>query len=131
MACEGLVTIMRVGQCGQHRWRRWRGIQELAAAGQLVLASAVAEQSVVTDALEPIRQDVQQEAPDELVGVEGHDFLPVVVAVVFPAKGDAVVIDPGQPGVGDGDAVGIAGEIFEYVLRPAERRLGIDYPRAV
>jgi hypothetical protein len=59
-----------VGQRCQHRHRRWRGVEELAAAGQLAFACAVAEQPVVADALEPIRQDVQQEASDELVGIE-------------------------------------------------------------
>src|SRR5262249_30001815 len=33
-----------------------------------------------------------------------------------------------QPAVGEGDAVGIAGEISEYRLGPGERRLGIDEP---
>ena len=68
---QGLVAVVRVGEWGKHRRRRWRGIEELAAAGQLGLAGAVAEQSVVADALEAVGQDMQQEASDELVRVEG------------------------------------------------------------
>ena len=30
--------------------------------------------------------------------------------------------------VGDGDAVGVAGQVVEDVFGPAERRLGIDDP---
>jgi len=59
---QGLVAVMRVGQRGQHRRRGRRGVEELAAAGQLGLAGAVAEQSIVADALEAVGQDVQQEA---------------------------------------------------------------------
>jgi hypothetical protein len=46
-AGECLVTVVRVGQCGQHRRRRWRGVEELATAGQLACTCAVTEQSVV------------------------------------------------------------------------------------
>ena len=37
---------------------------------------AVGEEAVVADAMEAVRQRVQQEAPDELVGVERHDLRP-------------------------------------------------------
>ena len=127
-AGEGLVTVVRVGQRGQHRRRWWRGVEELAAAGQLARACAVAEQSVVADALEAVRHDMEQEASDELVSAEGHDFVAVVVAIVLPAEGDGAVLDPGQPGVGDGNAMSVAAEIGEHVLRSTERRLGVDHP---
>ncbi len=61
---QGLVAVVRVGQRGQHRQRGRRGVEELAAAGQLGLAAAVAEQSMVADALEAVGQDVQQEASE-------------------------------------------------------------------
>jgi len=125
---QGLVAVVRVGQRGQHRRRRRRGVEELAAAGQLGLAAAVAEQSIVADALEAVGQDVQQKASDELVGVEGHDLAAIVVSVVLSAKGDGAVPDLGQAGVGDGDAVGVAAEVVEHLLWPAKGRLGVDDP---
>jgi len=106
----------------QHRIARCqRGVEELLAAGQLSRAAAVAEQSEVADALEAVGYDVQQEAPDELVRVEGHNLMAVVVAVVFPAKGDGAVSDLGQAGVGDNDMVDVVAEIVEHLLRPAKR----------
>ncbi len=44
---QGLVAVVRVGQRGKHRWWGRRGVEELAAAGQLGLAAAVAEQPIV------------------------------------------------------------------------------------
>jgi hypothetical protein len=53
------------------------------------------------------------ESADELVRVERHRLPPVgpVDAVVLPAERDAVVVGRDQTAIGDGDAVGIAGEI--------------------
>ncbi len=125
---QSLVAVVRVGQQGEHRRQGRRGVEELAAAGQLGLAAMVAEQSIVADALEAVGQDMQQEASDELVRVEGHDLAATVVPVVLPAEGDGAVPDLGQAGVGDGDAVGVAAEVVEHLLWPAEGRLGIDDP---
>jgi hypothetical protein len=45
----------------------------------------------MADAVKPLRQDVKQEAPDELVGGERHGALVLgaVAAVVLVAEGDA------------------------------------------
>src|SRR5437762_1853906 len=72
--------------------------------------------------------DVEQEAADELVGVEGHDLSLVVVAIVLPQEADAAVGESDEAAVGDGDAMGIAGEVIEYLFGSAERPLGIDDP---
>jgi hypothetical protein len=82
----------------------------------------------MTNALETVWQDVQQEAADELVGVQGHHFLAVVVAIVLPAKGDRIVVDSGQAGVGDCHAMGISAEIIEHSLRAAKGWLRVDHP---
>ncbi len=52
---------------------------------------AVGEEAVVADAMEAVRQGVQQEAADELVGGEGHDLRLAVVAIILPAEGDRVL----------------------------------------
>src|SRR5256886_10714733 len=80
--------------------------------------------------MEAWRQDVDQEAADELAGGECHDLLAVATigAIVLPSEGDAGAVASDQPAVDDGDAVGIAGQIGQHGLWPAERALRIDDP---
>jgi hypothetical protein len=70
--------------------------QQLTAPGELGLAIALAEKSVVTDALKTVRQDVEQEAANEFVGLQSHCLLLVVVAVIFPTECDLAVVDVEQ-----------------------------------
>lgn len=44
------------------------------------------------------------------------------------ARCDAIVLHADQPGIGDGEAVGVAAEIGQYLLWNTERRLGVDDP---
>ena len=84
----------------------------------------------MADAVESRREDMDQEAADELAGCECHDLLAVAAlgAIVLPSEGDAVAVAGDQPAVGDGDAVGIARQIGQHGLWPAERALGVDDP---
>ena len=45
------------------------------------------------DVLESIRQDMNQESANELLGRQGHLLLSVVVTVILPLKRDLVVFD--------------------------------------
>jgi hypothetical protein len=56
--------------------------RRLAAAGDRCLPSAVGEQAVGAHSHEAVRQDVEQEAPEEFVGVQAHRALPVAVGPV-------------------------------------------------
>src|ERR1700687_5573623 len=98
--------------------------------GDITGARAAGEQAVVADAVEAVRQDVDQESADELGGGECHDLLATTTfgAIVFPSEGDTGVVAGGEPAVGNGDAVGIARQIGQYGLWPPERALGIDHP---
>ena len=49
-----------------------RGGDQLPGACNIGLAAGAGEQPVVADAVKPLGQDVDQEAPDELVGGEGE-----------------------------------------------------------
>jgi hypothetical protein len=67
--------------------------------------------STTSDAVEALGQDVEQEAPDELAGHEGHGpvaLLPVAT-VVLVSERDAARVEGDQPVVRDGDAVGVTG----------------------
>ena len=49
----------------------------------MALARGAGEQPVMTDAVEPLWQNVQQESADELVGGQRHDLLPVGAAAAI------------------------------------------------
>src|SRR3954451_14004744 len=69
-------------------------------------------QAVIADLVKAGRQDVLEEAPDELVA--GHGFLALAVGgAVLVAIGHGRVVDRQDAVVGDGDAEGVAGEIVE------------------
>ena len=89
---------------------------------------SVGEEAEVADAMEAGRQDVQQEPPDELGGLERHDLAAAFLAIVLPEEADGVVGHGDEPTVRDGDAVGVAPEIGQHLLGAAEGGLGIDHP---
>src|SRR6516162_10688431 len=72
-------------------------------------------QAVIADLVEAGRQDVLEEAPDELVAGDGFLALAVGGAVLV-AIGHGGVVDGQDAVVGDGNAEGVAGEIFERGL---------------
>ena len=91
-------------------------------------AVAVGEESEVADAHEARRQQVEQEAAQELFDSQGHESLFVAVRGIAPAEGDVALGKSDQPAVGDGDAMGVGAEIAQHMFRTAERRLGVDDP---
>ena len=84
----------------------------------------------MTDAVEAFRQNVEQEAADELVRAEPHDALAVcaIAAVILVAERDTMLVECDQPTIRDGDAVGVSRQIGEHRFRPGERWLGVDDP---
>src|SRR3954462_4433739 len=78
------------------RLLRWvidgrRDGQEMAGEREAGLAGGAGEQAVVTDAVKALGQDVDQEAPDELVDGKRHDLMPIsaVPTVILVAERDA------------------------------------------
>ena len=116
------------GRLGFFQARRHR--EQLAGACDIGRAVAIGKQSVVADAVEAVRQDVDEKAADELVRAERDDFVSraAIGAIILVPEGDAVVVGGDQPAVGDGDAVGIAREISEHRLGSTERRLCVEVP---
>jgi hypothetical protein len=84
-----------------------RHCEQVAEACNILGASWAGQQAVVTDAVKALRQDVHQEAADELVGIERHHAvsLGTIEAVILPLEGDTVAIERDQAAVGDGDAM--------------------------
>src|SRR5215831_20178989 len=108
-------------------WRR-RRVEKAAAERELGGAMAVGEEAIVADAMEAVRQRVQQEPADELVCREGHDLRAAVVAIIPPAESHVLVCDADQAGVGDRNTMSVAPEIGQHLLRAAEGRLGVNDP---
>ena len=48
--------------------------------------------------------------------------------VVAPSECHRAVVHAHKPGIGDGDAMGVSGEIGQYLLRSAEGWFGVDHP---
>jgi hypothetical protein len=82
----------------------------------------------VADADQAFRQNMNKEPSQELVGRDRHDLLLAAGCVVFPAEGDAIILERDEAVVGDRDAMGVAGEVVQNVFRSTEGWLGIDDP---
>jgi hypothetical protein len=83
-------------------------------------------QAEVTDFDEALGQDMLQEAAEELVRVECAGALALLLAVAV-AEADGVIIGLADGGVGEGDAVEIAGEIAQRLVAGSDG-LGVDNP---
>src|SRR5258706_16195041 len=112
------------------RWSRDVGStrERLEAEWQQPSASSIGEEAVVTNAHEAARQQMEQEAAQELVDRQSQQALLVGMGGVSPAEGDVALLQADQSAVGDGDAVSVAAEIAQRVFRATEGWLGVDDP---
>jgi hypothetical protein len=88
-------------------WRRRRCGQQFADAGDVGLACRAREQSVMPDAVEAVRQNMQQKAAHELVGIERHHLLALraAAAVILVAECHPGLVEGDQAAVRDRDPV--------------------------
>ena len=121
--CVALAIVDRFD--GSERF--WR-LENGSDARELGSAAGVCQEAEVADPAKALRKHVEQKAADELVGIERHHLGSVVGAIVLPTKADIAVLAGEQPAIGDRNAMGIAAEIGENLLWPAERTLGVDDP---
>ena len=111
-------------ECGRLRFGqqcaavRGGGVEMDTAQCEGLAAVAVGEQSEVADLDEACGQDVEQEAADELDPIKGHDTAAVVVSGISPAEAYLSAGEAEQPSVGDGDTVGIAGQVASQTDTP-------------
>ena len=104
---------------------RDRHAHDFAAVRQLLGTMTVGKEAVMPDAMESIRQNVQQEPTHELGRREPHDLRLAAAgfAIILPAKGHMPVVDIDEPVVADGDAMRVSGEIPDHLLGAGERLL--------
>jgi hypothetical protein len=96
-------------------------IKKPANQGEFGDPMAVGKEAVVTDAVKSVGQAVEQEAANELMGVERHHLGFVLLAAIAPLEADPGPVHGDEPAVGDCHAVGVAAEIGEHLLGRAER----------
>src|SRR6266404_6184287 len=75
--------------------------EQFACPRDVVGTGGFGEQPVVADAMEALRQDVAEEAADELVGCEGHELVArtAVGTIVLVLEGNAAPVAGDQPAV--------------------------------
>ena len=96
----------------------------LASTRQIAGANAIPEKAIVANADQTIRQDVEHEPAKELAGIELEGLLTAVITVVLVGKANRFPIEGKQSGFGDGDAVGVSGQISQDLGRAAEGSFG-------
>jgi hypothetical protein len=100
-------------------------VKQVAHARQGPGSVALGEKAVVTDAMEPVGQDVEEKAADELVRGKPHDA-GAAAAIILVGERHVIVVDGDKPRIGDRRAMGVAGEIGQYALGATEGGLGVD-----
>jgi len=107
--------------------RRYRRSDQLTRPRDGLGLGATGQQTVVPDPVEPVWQDVDEEAADELARLERHGFVAARAfdPVVLVAERDAGSVGRDQATVGDSDAVGVARKIAQDLLRSPKWTLGI------
>lgn len=106
-------------------------LKQIADSHKIEVAFAFGEESVMTDAMEAVRQDVHEEAADKLMRGKSHEAGAPAAAVVPVGECDFIIIDGEEPGIGDGGSMRVASEIGKHALGSAERRLGVDDEEAL
>ena len=90
------------------------------------MALSGAKQAVVADFNEAWREDVLQEAADELVRAHGA-VLELLSGGLFIGESDVALFQFTQTVVAEGDAEDVRGEILES-LGATAHRFGVDHP---
>ncbi len=103
-------------------------LEQTEAEWEQFRSLSVGEEAEVANAHEAWRQQVQQEASEELIGGEGHDAFAVAMRGISPAEADVSVGESNQPVVGDGHTMGVSAQITQYVFGSTERWFGVDNP---
>lgn len=102
--------------------------QELARAGDEVTALSIGLKSVVSDTDKAARQHMEEETVDEITRLESHDASGVSSAPIAISKRDPALLEGDETFVANGDAMRVAAEIAQDLLRAGHGRLAVDDP---
>ena len=73
-------------------------------------------------------EDVEKEAPDELISSKSQCFDFIIILPVPVGKGDRTIINGDDTVVGYGHPVGIAAQILKHLLRTGKRTFCVGNP---
>ena len=86
----------------------------------------IAQEAVITNAVESIRQSVEEKSANEFLGGECHGFLLALISIVLPSETDLAIFDVQQAIVRDRYTVGVAADVVQHLLRSSKGSFGID-----
>ena len=89
---------------------------------------AVRQKAILSNTDKPSRQNVLNEASEELFSGKRHLPVLVAVSVIFPAEGHPTVVEGQQTMARDSDPVRVACKVLQYVFWPTEWFLGVHHP---
>jgi hypothetical protein len=75
-----------------------------------------------------MRQDVQKEPSDELLGLERHRLLFILIGIIPPMERNLSVLQLQDTVIADCDSVGISAEILQNTTDTIEGRFTVNYP---
>jgi hypothetical protein len=124
--CDRLHPLYHTG------WVAWGGIgglaQEFPTAAQRPRFVPVGEEAVMPETHEAVGEHMQEEAADKFVGVERHGLGSMTLTPVPVGQADPSIAYIEDAVVRDGNAMGIAADIVQDVLRAGKGGLGVDHP---
>jgi hypothetical protein len=83
----------------------------------------------VPQALEAVREDMQEKAPDKLMSLQAHGLHLITLASIAIREADAAVTDIPEAMLGHRDAVGRAAQRVKDLGWSCARLLGLHHPR--
>ena len=93
--------------------------------------SPVGQKAEVTDTHEAFGQDMEEEAADEFLSMEGQGLFSVLVFAIPISEGDLAVFEFEDAVIGERHTVSVAAEVIEDLLWGGERFFRIDDPLCV
>lgn len=95
--------------------------------GKILGFPAIIQKSVVTNVLKTVRKHMHHKTTNEFHAGDGNHFL-LLAFVIFGAKSNVFFINGKDSGIGDGNAIGIAAEIFNGISVSVEGLFNLGIP---
>lgn len=73
-------------------------------------------------------QDMQGKTTDEFAAIQIDNDRSACMPIIFGPEGDLTVGNVQYPGIGNGDLVGVSGQVFDDLPGTKEGSFGIDHP---